>query len=496
MKLRRILLTVVTFVALAGAVVLFTMSSTVFKFSGRMPIGLGRQESVAVGVITIPPRWKAPNLMQVYRNEIPFEDPETGFKHCSESEQYTVARLPFSVRVDKIDAPPTQHLLKFSGPDPAKYLEIKDGDNVSIDGATFKITGLGEWSGLMRDPQGVPMAAVTLAGDGGAESAPVVVLLASDIWQVTPGGTALCFKWHPGEAEARQAANGPPTGLESARWGVIDRGAVNWFATFTPGTGAFLSGGEEVTLVAFDENKPAVEVEIKQGVEKRVVCVAANQIADDVPIRFEYPALAKNAFIIHAWEDGKAIAAEFKNGQPAHQKELPQRQWFYPAPAQLNLRLDDVFSNAVAVTKSESKLWAAVLKSDAGEEIVLRQGEARPIGDSRIEYCRQYGLMKDPQITYTLTIGGDRHVMLKTHESVRKGDWRLRPTYSDDLETVAVLDADYTPGRRWAMWLAGIGLAALVLRIAARTASGHARAPLHIVIAERWHSFLNSWFKH
>jgi hypothetical protein len=341
---------------------------------------------------------------------------------------------------------------------------MRPGDEVSIDGKPFKIAGMDKWSGLMRNPQGVPMAAVVLTGD--AAAAPTAILLASDIWRLTPGGAAVCFKWHPSEAEARQAAAAPPPGLESARWGVIDRGAVNWFGSFTPGAGAVLSSGEEVALVSFDEKKTAVAVEIKQGTEKRAVWVRANEVVDGIPVRFEYPGLAKYVFILHAWEDGKAIVAEYGNGQPVAQKELLQRHWLYRESSEVNLRLDDVFSAAVAVTESESTLWAAVLKAESGDEIVLREGEARRFGDSLVEYGR---LTQRPAPTCTLTIGGDRQVVLKPMESVRVGDWSLRLSVPwDDFETAALLDADYMPGRRWALLLGAIGVTVLLSRFAAR----------------------------
>ena len=470
MNLRRPLLAVAMYVALAAAAICAAYCS-IAQFRGTLAVGLGRQEKIAVASAMIPLRPETPNVLpNVPARHIPFEDPETAWKAFLRSADYHAARLPFSVKLDKIDvisAPPPTHLLSLSGAEPAASVEIQDGGEAPIGGVPYKVASIGLWSGLMRDPQGVPMAAVTLTGDGGNAPARTTLFLASDVWQTTPGGAAVYFAWHPGDVEsARAAAAAGLPGLESERWGVVDGGAINWFHAFTPGTGARLSTGEEVTLVAFDEKRPAVAVEIDRAGTKDVVWVAANETIERVPVRFDYPALAPHVFMLHAWEDGRALVAAYENRQPAGQLELQRAQWFHPDPAPLNLRLDDVMSNAVPVDESESKLWAAVLKSDAGEEITLRQGEAKRLGDSLVEYKR---LFPPRDVNYILTVAGTttRQVTLKPGQSLRAGHWRLRQAQNQcDPHTVAVLEADYMPGNTPAILLAILGLAALLLRLA------------------------------
>ncbi|MCX5769717.1 MAG: hypothetical protein NTZ09_05530 [Candidatus Hydrogenedentes bacterium] len=468
MNLRRLLLAVVMYVALAAAAIC-AIYSELADFRGRVAVRLGREENIAVAPAIVQPRFETPNTAwNVPPRLIPFNDPDTAWKALPKSENYRVARLPFSVRVDKINvisAPPPRHFLASNGTEPTGLIEIQQGGDVHIGNAQFKVARIGPWSGLMRDPQGVPMAAVTLTSGGPNAPAQTTLFLASGIWQTTPGGAAVYFAWHPGDAEAaRSAAAAPPPGLESARWGVIDRGAINWFRSFAPGTGARLSSGEDVTLVAFDEKIPAVAVEIQRGATKRVVSVAANEITDGVPVRFEYPTLAPLVFMVHAWEDGRALVAAYENRQPAGQEELQQGRSFHPAAAPLNLRIDDVLSSAVPVPESESNLWAAVLKSESGEEITLRQGEAKRFDDLLVEYVR---LFPPRVVNYILTIDGARQATLKPGQSVRIGDWRLRQAENEcDPNTVAVLAAQFTPGRTLATIFAALALTALLLRLA------------------------------
>jgi len=469
-RVYRLLLAVVMYVALVAALICAAYS-TMAKFHGRLAIGLGQEENIAVASAMIPLRPGTPNVLPNVRGrQIPFEDPETAWKVFSKSAEYHAVRLPFSVTLDKIDvisAPPPKHLLNLSGPEPGGLLEIQERGEARIGGATYRIASIDQWSGLMRDPQGMPMAAVTLTGDSANEAARTILFLASGIWQATPAGAAVYFAWHAGDAEAaRAAAAAELPGLESARWGVVDGGAINWFHAFTPGTGARLSSGEEVTLIAFDEKRPAVAVEIDRAGTKEVVWVAANETVEGVPVQFEYPALAPQVFMVHAWEDGRALVAAYENRQPAGQKELQRGQCFHPDPAPLNLCLDDVLSSAVPVGELESKLWAAVLKSESGEEITLRQGEAKRLGDWLVEYKR---LFPPRDVNYILTIAGTttRQVTIKPGHSVRVGHWRLRQDQNEcDPQTVAMLAADYMPGRTPAILLAALGLAALLLRLA------------------------------
>ena len=471
MNLRRLILAAAMYVALAAAAIC-AIYSTRAGFRGTLAIGLGREENIAVAQAIVPPRFETPNVWwNVPARLIPFNDPETAFKTFSKSAEYHAVRLPFSIRLKKINvisAPPPRHLLSLSGAEPAGLIEIQEGGETRIGAAPFKVTSIRQWSGLMRDPQGIPMAAVTLTRDGANETARTTLFLASGVWQTTPGGAAVHFDWHPGDDDeaARDAAAAPPPGLESARWGVADRGAINWFQSFMPGTGARLSSGEDVTLIAFDETRPAIAIEIELSGKKRTVWLAHNETIDGVPVRFEYPTLAPHIFMVHAWEDGHALVAAYENQKPAGQKELLQGQSFHPANAPLNLRIDDVLSSAVPVPESESNLWAAVLKSESGEEITLRQGEAKRLGDSLVEYVR---LSPRREVNYVLTIAGasTRQVTLNPRQSVRVGDWRLHQAENEsDPHTIAVLAAVYTPGRTLAILLAALGLAALLLRLA------------------------------
>lgn len=451
----RLLLVVVVSLSAAAAIACFAYRSAA-AFSGALAVSSGRKESVAVIPATVVVSSKTINLFRnVPAKNIAFQDKEAAFQIFSKRADYHAVRLPFSVKLEKIEvvsAPSPEHFLKLSGPCPEQTIGIKDGSEILVAGVPFTVKSIAKWSGLLRDPQGIAMAAVTLSEN----AKPARMFLASGVWQNSPAGAAVQFVWHADGAEAaRAAANAGLPGIESARWGVIDRGAVNWFNSFTPGAGAFLSSGEEITLVAFDESRPAVAVEIKRDGDTDIFWIEANDSIEGVPVLFEYPAQAPRVYTIHAWQDGSAIVTAYERGGEVARKEMRPRETLS------GLRLDDVLASAVPVTEDESTLWAAVVQSQSGEETVLRQGEAKRLEGCLVEYVRRI----PPRIVnYTLTVPGKQNVVLKPGQSLRIGPWRLSQAQHDaDPGKVAVLNVTYAPLKNLIITFTAIALAALIL---------------------------------
>lgn len=451
--------------ASAAAALLSLAYHSMAAFSGTIAVTTGNEESVVIAPASTAGSFEtrdiSPNLPA---KNIPFQDKKAADQVFANQDEYRALRLPFPVKLEKIEAvsaPPAENFIKISGP-PEETLKIKQGTKAQIGGAPFIVKSIAKWSGLLRDPQGIPMAAVTISEEGDfalPTSHFARFFLASGVWQKTPGGAAVHFVWHEGDARAaRAAAAAGPPGIESARWGVIDRGAVNWFTSFTPGAGAFLSDGAEVTLVAFDEKRPALAVEIKRGGKKDTFWVAANETVEGAPVLFDYPALAPRVYTIHAWQDGRALVTAFERGGEAAQKELRPRETL------AGLRLDNVLSSAVPVAQHESTLWAAVVQSESGREAVLRQGEAKRLEDCRVEYVRR---VPPRVVNYILTIPGTnkRNVSLKPGQSLRVGHWRLSHASQNAPANVALLTATYAPAKTFPIIFAAIAIAALALRL-------------------------------
>jgi len=476
-NLRRILFAAAMIALLLGAVC--SAYARLAAFHGQMAVATGGREDIVVAPAGIVTPLTAPGVIKnVPARQIPFSDPKTALAVFSKAADYHAAPTPFQIKLDKIDilnSTSPKHFLNISGPGPRQRIIIEPGREISIGGAPFKIVNIQKWSGLLRDPQGTPMAAVTLARNNPEPAA--TLFLASGVWQATPQDAAVYFTWHNDPQAAPNAAKAGLPGIESARWGVVDRGAVNWFQSFTPGTGATLSTGEEITLLSFDEKRPAIAIEMIRNGTKSTAWIPANQPVDGVPVRFEYPALAPWVFMIHASEDGRALVSAFNNGRPAALNELRAGQWVFTEPAPVNLRLDDVLANAVPVTVNDSTLWAAVLKAPTGEETTLRQGEVKPLGDGMVEFVRD---APPPRLAYQLTIGDNHRATLKPQQSIRIGDWRIQQsTCPRDPYNIAVLDLEYTPARKASFILLAAALTTLLASLALRLLVKAPSSPLH-----------------
>ena len=476
------------------------------SFSGELCVATGHEERIVVRKAS--EKWERTrnrlsrffgDAIQVRKSalpaQIPFDDREAGARLLDPALTYDAARLPFPLRLKRIEivrrlAP--QNSLKVTGPGQERMIDIVAGGVVEIEGENFQVTRIDKWSGLLRDPEGMPMAAISLRSGQGPWGAPA--FFRSGQWRSIGPNLAVCFTWFDTEAAAREAIARYLPGIETARWGVADGTAMNWFESFAPGTGAQLSDGTSVTLVRLEENHatdagpvPAIEVEVAQDGQSRTQWVAANDPRADAPIRFDYAARNETVVLIDAYQEDAALVAIYHHKQCLGNAALSSGQECVPENSPVGARLDQVLAHAVPVKADNSPLYEAVLQSGP-REVRARQGEAVRLGDSLIEFVRtdtppvvRYELIASvdpavgPKSVRTQNVGPksvrtrnegpgkERAFSIGPDDSVRLGGWYFsQGTPGPEPARTAVLRADFSPGRTWIRIVFALGLAVLV----------------------------------
>lgn len=403
--------------------------------------------------------------------EIPFGIPVLSCRKLDPNQLYDAAFLPFSVQLtqaETLDESPPRHSIKIKMPEAETESEVVTGGEVDIAGDSFHVEEIRKWSGLLSDPTGLTAACFSICLDGEACTEDVFVLAGR--WLRMEPGIAVLFSWTNSEAAAREAVSHLP-GIESARWGVADRGSVNWFSSFTPGLGATLSDGTSVTLTQLAENGggesgegPAIEVRF-EGAGSETVWVGANDMKPNARVRFEYPARLPNVILIQAWRDRSALFAAYQNGHKCGEQVLDRGQLWRPPGFAFDLRLEDAMEKGAPVSRENSVLYEAVL-TRRDERLRLRQGETARRGDALVEFVR---VAESPAMRYTFSVTseggvGDRKFTLGPGEHARVGQWTfsLIPGGAD-AKRCAVLRAERTVGAGWVYAPLILGVMALIL---------------------------------
>ena len=441
------------------------------SFSGEICVPLNREERMVVRLAadTPLPAWlaKRPDLRSVSAEEIPFQEPATARGLPGDTQRYDAMTLPYSIRLKRVSVllgfEPSD-ALTITAPESNRTVDIAANGQVDINGEACRVEVIRKWSGLLRHPSGEALAMISIRRD--AETWTDDIVLAKDMWRRIELGIGVRLSWSSSEAAAREAlAKGLP-GIESARWGAVDGAAVNWFESFTPGTGADLSGGGSVTLRQLDEHRdgqPAIEVEIAKPGDTKTIWVPANEANANAPIRFEYFARMETVIFLNAFGEGQVVAGAFYRQQACGTAVLAAGETWMPKPAPYEVRLDQALENAVVVTPKESTLYEAVLRTPS-RTLRLRQGEAVREGDSLVEFTRK---APPPRVCFDLaTVKGDskqeRAFSLGPDATVRVGDWRFSQAAGSDPLRAAVLHAEFAPARPWSRIVMAGALAALV----------------------------------
>jgi hypothetical protein len=441
-------------------------------FSGELCVALGRSERI---VVRRTPARRSPlefdtGLIQraVPADAIPFDDRETAAGLLNTSETYDYGQLLFSIRLEQVfvlsESEPW-NLVKVTTPDAERSMDLVVNGQVNIDGQTHQVVAVRKWSGLLPLESGRPMAAISLREGNGAWTENL--FLESGKWRRIEPHIGIRFSWFSSEAAAQEALRQGLPGIESARWGVVDGRAVNWFESFLPGAGAQLANGTAVALLRLDESdgEPAIEIQFVEGGQVRTERVKANERDSHVPIRFEYYSKLETAILLNGFADGEAAAAAYHKQQSCGTKRVEAGQPWRPSGSPYELRLDQAMEHAVSVSLKDSTLYEALLRGPS-RELRLRQGEAVRCGDVLLQFIRK---AEAPRVRYDLaaveTASNKEHALsLGPDASVRFGDWRFsQASPTADPYRTAVIRAEYSPTRPWVRILMATALACLAL---------------------------------
>lgn len=421
-------------------------------------------------------------------------NPRVYERALDKNEHFTTARLPFAVTLEAVEVleqPPARLVLERQDKALGPRLEIaaEPGAEVPWGAGHARLREVRPWLGLLRTPNGAPMAAVSLRR--GEEAWTRGVFLADGLWRDVEGETGLLLRWWSNEKDARERFPDPLGPLFGARWGAAHGDTLQWFDSLAPGTGATLPDDTEVTLIRAEtdhEGAPAILVsrKPKSGPEEQTW-----HRADDAegPIRLELPGRFQRHVLLNAWRDGGAFAAVYTEGKRGPVRALKEGEAIPEAEGPgFSLRLDSAMRTGTPSTAAEGPaVMEAVLETPAGE-LALREGGMLALEDGAQIRFRK--VTPPPRVRYTLTIGGEdgpRTETLELGQRLHIGNWRLRYMRPTNTHAqIAVLEARrtaFTPGSLMGMLLLAAGCYGFVIvralaRRDAQSSSSLSFAPL------------------
>ena len=283
--------------------------------------------------------------------------------------------LPFALRLDEVEVleeRPARQTIQIDGPGEKRQDAVAPGARVSVGNTTLHVDSIGPWEGLVRISRGEPMAALELSG------APASLkFLDSGRSYILQPDLAVCFSWFGSEDEARASLPARLDDTAGARWGIRDRGSIQWFENIVPGTGLVLQDGAQVTLTEANRAQGFITVQIVRGPGTETVRVKANEAAPEDRYLYDDPAGTGRVIYLHAWREDSAIARLLQRDGAAEDIEMGIGSGGAP------IVLRQVMAQAVAVPGG--KIRAAQVR--LGEQrLALREGLAETVGDYRLLY--------------------------------------------------------------------------------------------------------------
>lgn len=434
-------------------------------FRGELCVAHENAERTAVH-----PAGRASNLQagqtrvytDVSASAIQFTNPEAVVPRLEEGGHYNVARLPFLVALEDyaiLEQPSPQRFLETRSPQGANQMRISEGERVELNGTSGEVKAIQRWSGLIRDPRGQTMAAISLREEGASWSDRI--FLTEGAWSTMEPDTGLYLEWKADEEAAAEQARSPLPDLDEARWGAVEGGVMHWFGSFLPGSGVTLSDGSIVTLLAYEERRgereaPAVLVEVEKGDERTREWYYANDYSPGDAVRFEYPGKLPRAIALYPWRQGAAHTAAYREGEVVDSERLEEGGTWRVDEFDLEVRLDQVYEEAVPVHQRESRFNEAIIELD-DETLHLREGEAVRMEELLLEFSTQ---TPPPVMRYDLRIVNpeedvNRNAELRAGEEVRVGSWVIRQGAVDPLALdKALLEVEYAPDPT-PLWIGG-----------------------------------------
>jgi len=372
------------------------------RFNGHVYLTKDRPESIAVAAATAANTLADTDnfLHGISAADIPFDDPRTGDMWTNPHQTYDVLRLPFSLVLNEMTVLNPAHVENYLesesayGPSRGR-ISVHEGDTLPLPGTTAHIQAIRPWAGLLRAPNGAPCVNVALRTP--ANEWLDNLILTDGAWMRAGTDLALHFVWYPSQDSARAAIvseNAAPT-TESARWGVIDGGGVNWRESFALGSGLVLRDNTAVTLAQVDLNHetgagpvPAILLQIEKDGKRTLQWVLANSGGPNAQYQFDYPAARDIVLVLHGWQDGGCIVTASIRRKPAGDHRLTEGQSWNLDDTRYGFRLDQVLSSGVPVNAQQSPL-SELLLSTAERSWRLKQDETVTIADTRLTF-RQY----------------------------------------------------------------------------------------------------------
>ncbi len=342
-----------------------------------------------------------------------------------------VVALGLGIRLTSVklleEYPPREELT-IEGPGGTRTESVQPGKDITLDSVKVRMLDVRPWAGLVRSSQGGPMACLTMRG--GADTTPAPLFLRADHWQNAASSTLFCLRWFSDQPSAEKALS---ERLEDsgARWGTTEGKRTQAFSSFAPGTGVTLQDGTEVTLVerrpAENGHSSALVVDTRRDGSSRQWTIEANRRVDGIPLFYSCPSEAQEAIVLHAWQDGEALVASYRQGALTSKQMHKEGGSFAVSTQTISIRLDQVMSKAAAAKPEPDGAWQLMI--DAGQgETGLRQGMAVSLGDYRLTYHR---LLPPPRLQYTLAVRGreiesaGREVIMESGRGKRIGGWRI-----------------------------------------------------------------------
>jgi len=356
---------------------MFLVAGTVYhylqRFSGSVFLLPGAPESLAFrpseGAFRpgIAQRGVAPELLL-------FDNPRS-IQALRPDQNYDGIVLPFALRLDRVevlkDRPP-HRVIEIDGPGEKGKHTVTPGVRISVGDEYLEVDSIGLWEGLVRVSRGEPMAAVEVPGADAS-----LKFLDSGRSHILQPDLAVRFTWYEREAEARAAL---PTRLDEvagARWGVRDRGAIQWFENFIPGTGLVVEDGAKVTLAEWDRAEGSVTLQIARGPGTETVRVKANAAGPEDRYLYDDPAGTGRVLYLHAWREDGAIARLMHHDGAVEEFEMGIGSGGGPVV------LRQIMAEAVAVPGG--KIRAAQVRLGK-HRVALREGLAETVGEYRLLY--------------------------------------------------------------------------------------------------------------
>lgn len=424
------------------------------RFEGILIVSHGKAESIVIrpsedGFSFTPMQRKLPP------DVIPFDQPQTA-RRLDAREHFDIAKLPFRIRLDDVetlDNPPPKNILEVTEAGTKHTHELTPGITLELAGQSVALHEISPWAGLIRNPSGRPMAAISMRR---AETPwTEAIFLESGAWRHIEPNIALRLRWFRNEKDARQALSETPPGIGEAQWGISGDGRMHWFRSFAPGTGLTLDDGTEFTLIAYDETHPGVDgphpaiyVERRKHDEGDRRWIQANDSEVSSVVKFDFPGIRQTILLLDTWRDGAALVSAFENGERSGPQFLEESDLWQPEDFPYELRLDQIIATALPVTGEEAPVLAARFETHEGP-LILREGEVQTWQNLRLRFRRP---PSPPLVNYRLAAFFGQHKppregILTPDGAWRAGDWRFRQTRDNpDAAQTAVLTATRTLG--------------------------------------------------